>query len=132
MEYSELVLLVQKKMIKNPPDEDSIMDCLLEVEAEIKDYCCIPEVPEALKYTWRNMTIDLLKFFVESNTTPDDVLDAFDPSDVSTIKVGDTSISLGDKYRSNQRSRILQSHQPNLDTIVFNYRAQLNRHRRIW
>ena len=78
------------------------------------------------------MSIDLLLYNYDVNTTPDDVLEAFDPSDVSTIKVGDTSISLGDKYRSNARSRTLQSHQANLDAVVTNYKAQLNQFRRLW
>lgn len=132
MEYLELVKIIKQKQRKVKFSDDDIVLALKEVEQEIKNYCSIPAVPEALKYTWCNMSIDLLLYINEVNTTPDDVLNAFDPSDVSTIKVGDTSISLGDKYRSNARSRTLQSHNANLDDIVTNFRAQLNRYRRIW
>lgn len=132
MDYLELVKIIKKKQTKITFEDDEILFCLQEVEQVIKNYCLIPRVPEALKYTWCNMSIDLLLYNHEINTTPDDVLEAFDPSDVSTIKVGDTSISLGDKYRNNSRSRTLQSHNSNLDEIVTNYKAQLNQFRRLW
>lgn len=132
MEYLELVRIIKQKQTKVEFSDSDILAALQEVEQVIKNYCLIPSVPEALKYTWCNMSIDLLLYNYEVNTTPDDVLNAFDPSDVSTIKVGDTSISLGDKYRSNARSRTLQSHQANLDDIVTNYKAQLNQFRRLW
>lgn len=132
MEYLELVRIIKQKQTKVEFSDSDILAALQEVEQVIKNYCLIPSVPEALKYTWCNMSIDLLLYNYEVNTTPDDVLNAFDPSDVSTIKVGDTSISLGDKYRSNARSRTLQSHQASLDDIVTNYKAQLNQFRRLW
>lgn len=132
MEYLELVKIIKQKRKKVTFTDDDILAALMEVEQEIKNYCNIPEVPEALKYTWCNMSIDLLLYNHEVNTTPNDVLETFDPSDVSTIKIGDTSISLGDKYRNNVRSRTLQSHNANLDDIITNFRAQLNRYRRIW
>ena len=121
MTYLELVRIIKQKQKKVTFTDDEILAALEEVEQVIKNYCSIPSVPDALRYTWCNMSIDLLLYNYEVNTTPDDVLEAFDPSDVSTIKVGDTSISLGDKYRSNARSRTLQSHQANLDAIVTNY-----------
>lgn len=132
MEYLELVKIIKQKHKKVTFTDDDILAALKEVEQAIKNYCNIPKVPEALRYTWCNMSIDLLLYNYEVNTTPDDVLEAFDPSDVSTIKIGDTSISLGDKYRNNSRSRILQSHNANLDDIITNFRAQLNQYRRIW
>ena len=132
MEYMELVKIIKQKQKKVTFTDDDILACLKEVEQEIKNYCSIPAVPEALRYTWCNMSVDLLLYNHEVNTTPNDVLEAFDPSDVSTIKIGDTSISLGDKYRNNARSRTLQSHNANLDAIVMNYTAQLNRFRRLW
>lgn len=132
MDNLELVKIIRQKYKKVQFTDDDILLCLKEVEQSIKNYCQIPEVPEALKFVWCDMTIDLLLYNHEMNTAPNDVLDAFDPSDVSTIKIGDTSLSLGDKYRNNARSRILQSHNSNLDDIVTNYRAQLNSFRRLW
>ena len=132
MTYLELVRIIKQKQKKVTFTDDEILAALGEVEQVIKNYCSIPSVPVALRYTWCNMSVDLLLYTYDVNTTPDDVLEAFDPSDVSTIKVGDTSISLGDKYRNNARSRTLQSHQANLDEIVTNYKAQLNQFRRLW
>lgn len=133
MDYQELVQIIKSKRKKFDclPYDDIILR-IKEVEQAIKNYCQIPSVPEALKYVWCNMVVDLIMYYVEVNTTPDDVLETFDPSDVSSIKVGDTSISLGDKYQNNARSRTLQSHNANLDDIVMNYKAQLNQFRRLW
>jgi hypothetical protein len=125
MTYLELVKIIKQKQTKVAFTDDDILAALQEVEQVIKNYCSIPTVPDALRYTWCNMSIDLLLYNHEVNTTPNDVLEAFDPSDVSAIKLGDTSISLG-------RSRTLQSHQANLDAIVTNYKAQLNQFRRLW
>lgn len=132
MDYLELVKIIKQKHTKVNFLDTDIMLCLKEVEQAIINYCSIPAVPVALKYVWCNMSIDLLLYNHEVNTTPNDVLEAFDPSDVSTIKIGDTSLSLGDKYRNNVRSRTLQSHNANLDDIVMNYKAQLNQFRRLW
>lgn len=132
MTYLELVRIIKQKQKKVTFTDDEILAALEEVEQVIKNYCSILSVPDALRYTWCNMSIDLLLYNYEVNTSPADVLEAFDPSDVSTIKVGDTSISLGDKYRSNARSKTLQSHQANLDAVVTNYKAQLNQFRRLW
>lgn len=132
MTDSERVAYTQQKVTAFAATTNDAKMALSEVEQAIKTYCCIPSVPDSLHFVWCRMAIDLINFDHETATKPEDVLDAFDPSDVSTIKVGDTSISLGDKYRSNQRSRILQSHQSNLDDIVMNFRAQLNMYRRIW
>lgn len=132
MDYLELTQLIKKKQTRVEFSDDEILLALQEIEQVIKNYCSIPEIPEALRFTWCNMSVDLLLYQRESNTSPDDVLEVFDPSDISTIKIGDTSISLGDKYRSNARSRTLQSHVSNLDSIVTNYKAQLNMFRRIW
>lgn len=132
MDYLELVKIIKQKQKKVTFTDDDILAGLKEVEQVIKNYCKIPAVPEALNYTWCNMSIDLLLYEHETNTTPDDVLEAFDPSDVSNVKIGDTSISLGDKYRNNVRSRTLQSHNSNLDDLVTNYRQQLNQFRRLW
>ena len=112
-------------------DDDAIMLAVQEVEQSILNYCQIPRVPTALNFVWANMSVDLLLFQIESNYTPADPMDGLDVSDLSSVKVGDTSVYIGDKYRSNQRSRILQSHNANLDEIVMGYTKQLNQFRRI-
>lgn len=111
-------------------DEELIMN-IQEVEQSILNYCQIPRVPPQLHYVWANMCVDLILYLIEVNNTPEDPLDGLDVSDLSSVKIGDTSLYIGDKYRSNQRSRTLQSHNANLDEIVMNYTRQLNQFRRI-
>lgn len=111
--------------------DDDILLNVKEVEQSILNYCQIPRVPPQLNYVWANMSVDLILYHIEMNNKPEDPLDALDVSDLSSVKVGDTSVYIGDKYRSNARSRILQSHNANLDEIVMNYTKQLNQFRRI-
>lgn len=111
--------------------DDQIMLNILEVEQSILNYCQIPGVPPQLNFVWANMAVDLILYNIEMNNTPKDPLDGLDVSDLSSIKVGDTSVFIGDKYRSNLRSRILQTHNANLDEIIMGYTKQLNQFRRI-
>lgn len=111
--------------------DDQIMLNMLEVEQSILNYCQIPGVPPQLNFVWANMAVDLILYNIEMNNTPEDPLDGLDVSDLSSIKVGDTSVFIGDKYRSNLRSRILQTHNANLDEIIMGYTKQLNQFRRI-
>lgn len=111
--------------------DDEIMLNVLEVEQSILNYCQIPGVPPQLNFVWANMAVDLILYNIEMNNTPKDPLDGLDVSDLSSIKVGDTSVFIGDKYRSNLRSRILQTHNANLDEIIMGYTKQLNQFRRI-
>ena len=136
-QYLEVVKIVKAKnkritdAEKGGLDDEAILLNVKEVEQSILNYCQIPRVPPQLHFVWANMSVDLLLFQIESNYTPEDPLDGLDVSDLSSVKVGDTSVYIGDKYRSNQRSRTLQSHNANLDEIVMNYTKQLNQFRRI-
>jgi hypothetical protein len=132
--YTEIIDYITQRSSKVAENQttDQILLGIKEIEQAIKNYCDRPEVPAQLIFVWTNMAIDLLLYRVETEKEPEDVLDAIDVSDVSNVKVGDTSISLGDKYRNNQRAKILQAHQINLDKIVMNYQAQLNQFRRIF
>lgn len=112
-------------------DDDQLLFLVQEVEQAILNYCNICQVPKELEFVWASMTVDSALYMIESNYAPKDPMDALDPSDLSSIKVGDVSVFVGDKYRSNERSRTLQSHNANLDDIVYNYREQLNHFRRL-
>lgn len=137
-QYLDVIKLVKAKN-KRITDENNgglsdeeILLNVQEVEQSILNYCQIPQVPPQLNFVWANMSVDLILYLIEMNNTPEDPLDALDVSDLSSVKVGDTSVYVGDKYRSNLRSRILQTHNANLDELVMNYSQQLNRFRRIW
>ena len=136
-QYLEIVKIVKakNKRITNTErggmDDEQVLLAVKEVEQAIINYCQIPGVPSQLQFVWANMSVDLLLYQLESNYTPEDPMEGLDVSDLSSVKIGDTSIFIGDKYRSNQRSRILQSHNANLDEVVMNYTKQLNQFRRI-
>ena len=136
-QYLEVMKIIKAKnkritdMEHGGMTDDQIMLNMLEVEQSILNYCQIPGVPPQLNFVWANMAVDLILYNIEMNNTPEDPLDGLDVSDLSSIKVGDTSVFIGDKYRSNLRSRILQSHNANLDEILMNYTKQLNQFRRI-
>lgn len=130
----KIVIAKNKRVIdidRGGLSDEEILMSIQEVEQSILNYCQIPRVPTQLHYVWANMCIDLILYLIEVNNTPEDPLDGLDVSDLSSVKIGDTSIYIGDKYRSNQRSRTLQSHNANLDEIVMNYTRQLNQFRRI-
>lgn len=136
-QYLEVVKIVKAKnkritnMENGGLQDEEILLNVKEVEQTILNYCQIPRVPCQLHYVWANMSVDLILYLIEMNNIPDDPLEAMDVSDLSSVKVGDTSVYVGDKYRSNQRSRTLQSHNANLDELVMNYTKQLNQFRRI-
>ena len=136
-QYVEVVKIVKAKnkritdMERGGLNDEEILLNVKEVEQSILNYCQIPRVPPQLHYVWANMSVDLILYFIEINNTPEDPLDGLDVSDLSSVKVGDTSVYIGDKYRSNQRSRTLQSHNAHLDEIVMGYTKQLNQFRRI-
>lgn len=136
-QYLEVMKIIKAKnkritdMDHGGMTDDQIMLNMLEVEQSILNYCQIPGVPPQLNFVWANMAVDLILYNIEMNNTPEDPLDGLDVSDLSSIKVGDTSVFIGDKYRSNLRSRILQTHNANLDEIIMGYTKQLNQFRRI-
>ena len=136
-QYLEVMKIIKAKnkritdMEHGGMTDDQIMLNVLEVEQSILNYCQIPGVPPQLNFVWANMAVDLILYNIEMNNTPEDPLDGLDVSDLSSIKVGDTSVFIGDKYRSNLRSRILQTHNANLDEIIMGYTKQLNQFRRI-
>lgn len=136
-QYLEVVKIIKAKnkriteMDNGGLEDDEILMNVKEVEQTILNYCQIPRVPPQLNFVWANMTVDLILYSIEMNNKPEDPLDGLDVSDLSSIKVGDTSVYIGDKYRSNLRSRILQTHNANLDELVMGYTKQLNQFRRI-
>lgn len=137
-QYLDVVKIVKAKnkritdMDNGGLSDEEILLNVQEVEQTILNYCQIPRVPVQLNFVWANMSVDLILYLIEMNNKPEDPMDSLDVSDLSSVKIGDTSVFVGDKYRSNLRSRILQSHNANLDELVTNYTQQLNRFRRIY
>lgn len=123
--------IVRTKIKNEAITELDIQLAVNEVEEVIKNYCNIDTIPDALKFTWANMSVDLVRYQYESNNSSENVLNDIDASDVSNIKIGDTQIAL--QGNNSERGKTLKSHRPNLDQIVMNNKQQLNRFRRmVW
>ena len=104
---------------------------IAEVEQAIKNYCSIGSVPDALRFTWANMAVDLLRYELASSEGPNDD-EEVDMNGVSSIRMGDTTINLGGGANSSY-GRAINSHKANLDDIVMNHREQLHKFRRmVW
>ena len=104
---------------------------IAEVEQAIKNYCSISSVPNALRFTWANMAVDLLRYELASSEGPNED-EEVDMNGVSSIRMGDTTINLGGGANS-LYGRAINSHKANLDDIVMNHREQLHKFRRmVW
>ena len=104
---------------------------IAEVEQAIKNYCSISSVPDALRFTWANMAVDLLRYELASSEGPNED-EEVDMNGVSSIRMGDTTINLGGGTNS-PYGRAINSHKANLDDIVMNHREQLHKFRRmVW
>jgi hypothetical protein len=118
---------------------DGIDDCdyklaIEEAEQAILNYCNIDTVPLALKFTLANMAADVLKFTLattisevenSSETIPD-----VDVSQISSITIGDVKLDLGGN-KSNETYVATKAHTLDLDSLTMNYKAQLNKYRRM-
>ena len=102
---------------------------IAEVEQAIKNYCSISSVPNALRFTWANMAVDLLRYELASSEGPNED-EEVDMNGVSSIRMGDTTINLGGGANS-LYGRAINSHKANLDDIVMNHREQLHKFRRM-
>ena len=104
-----------------------------EVEQAIKNYCNINSVPDALKFTWANMAVDLIRYQYASTNKDSGDLGSIDIGSVSSLKIGDTDIKLGGSNDTTAQSIAIKSHKVNVDDIVMNYRQQLVAFRRmVW
>lgn len=104
-----------------------------EVEQAIKNYCQINLVPDELKFVWSNMAVDLLHYRNASNSNQNNGLDGLNSGEISSLKIGDTTITLGATNTNNEHIRAIKSHRPNLDEIVMNNKQHLNKFRRmVW
>lgn len=128
------VLEIVKAKLNNEKLTDDIYQLGVdEIEQVIKNYCDINAVPDALKFTWANMAVDLIRYEYASQNNDSDNSDGINARDVSSIKIGDTNIQIGSGSTTNAHNRAIKSHTANLDTLVMNYKEQLNKFRRmVW
>jgi hypothetical protein len=134
----ELSFLVEKRLQKlNKYDSEIhtlnyIADYVEEVMQAVENYCCIPEIYYTMRFIVVQLCTDYIIYDAEVAKDVSALDMEADPADLASVKVGDVTIGLGDKYRSNIRKTILNAHTYNLDDFILNYKEQLNRFRRIW
>lgn len=105
-----------------------------EIGQEILNYCYISEVPAQLYFVQANMARDLLLYEQELNRVPDagGTDEAALSGKISSISEGDTSVSFGNKSAAElNRERLLGDHRKALDTLILNYRHQLQEFRKL-
>lgn len=116
-----------------PTDDVIIMLSVDEVEQAIKNYCNLNSVPEELKFVWANMAIELVRYHNASVNDNSGNIGDINANEMSSVKIGDTTVTLGSGSSANPTNRAIKSHRPNLDEIVMNNKSHLNKFRRmVW
>lgn len=125
---------VEIVVTKLPANVSSTM-CQLaveEVEQAVKNYCDIVKVPDELRFVVANMAVDLVRYQLATQKADAGAEEDVTLNDVSSLTIGDTKVELkGEEKSSTLEAKAQNSHTPNLDGIVMNYRAQLNKFRRM-
>lgn len=110
--------LIKRKLKGTEMSDEDITLAAEEVEQVIVNYCNIKSVPDALRFTWANMAVDILKS-----------LNAQDGGEA--VAGGPSSINMGDTSLSFSTSGSTTGHVVDLDKLIFNYKEQLQKFRRI-
>ncbi|WP_143801932.1 phage head-tail connector protein [Paenibacillus thiaminolyticus] len=91
-----------------------------EIGNRIKHYCNISSIPEALKFVWASMVIDVCRVELAHIDEIDDTSDRGE-----SIKVGDTSSAPASSSGVTNTSKTI------IDSVALNYRLDLNRYRKL-
>lgn len=130
--------IVQNKLYTLGLEADltTVETAVAETEQVILNYCNISKVPTQLLFTHANMTVDLIRHQL---ALADEVgeggqgLDDISLADVTAIKIGDTSVNLGNGAQGNVKLQAAKAHHINLDTLVMDYKSQLQKFRKmVW
>lgn len=86
--------------------DDFLQPYITEIGARIRHYCNLEEIPIELEAVWASMTVDAYR--------------AEQSEAVKDVKIGDTSVKTS--------GYVMKS---SLDDLVYNYRIDLNRYRKM-
>lgn len=100
-----------------------ITSYITEIGLRIKHYCNITTIPDDLIFVWASMTTDAVRVDLPN---VDEVADSVGGGG-SNVKVGDTSVSGG----SGSGGGLSNTAKSVIDQVVFNYRVDLHRYRRM-
>lgn len=134
--FDDVYIILAQRIDTSKLRNDFIRTCYEEICQSIQNYINRPYVPCELRYIVCQLLVDLMNYYEELmvDTTDPDYEPPINYDNVSDIKVGDTQVKLGGSTSTgvdttSDRGRALNSHIPNLDSMVFNYAAQLNKYR---
>lgn len=140
MKRSEYITWLNKRIdsLTTPREKElytreNIDFAIEEIEQLILNYCVIPRVPDALRFVWANMVVDLLRTRYPDTEDGGGVPSGTDPiitGVVKEIKDGDTT-TIFDADAKSQTSGGY-THTPDMEDLIFNYRDQLKIFRRIY
>ena len=86
------------------------------IESLVKEYCNRSDIPSALNFLIADMVIDYLNL-QDRATNPDTFTEA------KTVREGDTTVELS--------TSSMKTSEASLDTILADYKSQLNKHRKM-
>ena len=132
--------IINNKLKPLTVDDVELELYIAEVEFKILNYTNRTKVPKALYFTWANMVVDVVRHqrAMEEQYSVDgdlggeegeDIFDRIDYHDISILQIGDAKVELKGGNARNADFLTRQSHQADLDAIVYNYAADLNNFR---
>lgn len=100
-----------------------------EVDQFIKNYCHIDCIPKELLYVRANIVVDYIRY-TEANKPSEDgqVTTSTQVGPLTAIKAGDVQYNFAD---GTSKAQIHNAHVTDLDSLVHNYKHQLNEFRRL-
>ncbi|HZG16961.1 MAG TPA: phage head-tail connector protein [Candidatus Bathyarchaeia archaeon] len=96
---------------------------ILEIGWRIKHYCNISSIPDDLIFVWASMVLDAVHVDLPN---VDEIADSVGGGGAN-VKVGDTSVSGG----SGSGGGLSNTAKSAIDQVVFNYRMDLHRYRKL-
>lgn len=110
--------------------EAQIQQSVDEVAMAIKNYCNINSIPTELTYVHANMVEDLIRYRKARRDADAGTVVAPSNSDITDLKIGDTNIKL---VAGSNVPKELKAHSISVDSLVMDYKDQLNGFRRmVW
>lgn len=109
--------------LTNDSQDALISSYITEIGLRIKHYCNISTIPDDLIFVWASMTMDAVRVDLPN---VDEISDSVGGGGAN-VKVGDTSVSGG----SGSGGGLSNTAKSAIDQVVFNYRVDLHRYRRM-
>ncbi|MGK5512047.1 phage head-tail connector protein [Brevibacillus formosus] len=123
-QITEVLKIVKLRLqIVDATQDALITSYITEIGWRIKHYCNISTIPDDLIYVWASMTIDAVRVDLPN---VDEIADSVGGGGAN-VKVGDTSVSGG----SGSGGGLSNTAKSAIDQVVFNYKMDLHRYRRL-